>query len=71
VALLKGRKGYESFVMEGLSREIANPLERGKGHGIVGAKELINLLGVKSLFLTLTFGFGRNSVNGPPTQNPI
>jgi len=38
---VKGRKGYESFVMEGLSREIANPLERGKGHGIVGAKEFI------------------------------
>ena len=37
----KGRKEYEDFVMEGLSGKIENPLERGTGHGIVGANEFI------------------------------
>jgi DNA-binding MarR family transcriptional regulator len=37
----KGRKKYEDFVMEGLSGKIENPLERGTGHGIVGANEFI------------------------------
>ena len=31
----------EDFVMEGLSGEMTNPLERGKGHGIVGASGFI------------------------------
>lgn len=37
----RGRKKYEDFVMEGLSGKIENPLERGAGHGIVGANEFI------------------------------
>jgi REP element-mobilizing transposase RayT len=37
----RGRKKYEDFVMEGVSRDIANPLEKGVGHGIVGANEFI------------------------------
>ncbi len=37
----KGRRKYEGFVMEGIGGEVANPLERGKGHGIVGADEFI------------------------------
>jgi hypothetical protein len=37
----KGRRKYEGFVMEGLVGKIANPLERGKGHGIVGASEFM------------------------------
>jgi len=37
----KGRKKYEDFVMEGLSGKIANPLEKGIGHGIVGSNEFI------------------------------
>lgn len=37
----KGRKKYEDFVMEGLSGKIANPLEKGIGHGIVGANQFI------------------------------
>jgi DNA-binding MarR family transcriptional regulator len=37
----RGRKKYEDFVMEGLSGDIANPLEKGVGHGIVGANEFI------------------------------
>jgi len=37
----KGRRKYEAFVMEGIGGEVADPLERGKGHGIVGAEEFI------------------------------
>jgi REP-associated tyrosine transposase len=37
----KGRRKYEDFVMEGLSGKIPSPLERGRGHGIVGASEFI------------------------------
>ncbi len=37
----KGRRKYEDFVMEGLSGEITSPLERGRGHGIVGEIEFI------------------------------
>jgi len=37
----KGRKKYEDFVTEGISGEIPNPLERGTGHGIIGASEFI------------------------------
>ena len=37
----KGRKKYEDFVMEGLSGDVANPLEKGVGHGIVGVNEFI------------------------------
>jgi hypothetical protein len=37
----KGRRKYEDFVMEGIAGKILNPLERGEGHGIVGASEFI------------------------------
>jgi hypothetical protein len=37
----KGRRKYEDFVMAGLSGKIPSPLEKGKGHGIVGANEFI------------------------------
>ncbi len=37
----KGRRRYEDFVMEGITGEIPNPLERGKGHGIVGTSEFM------------------------------
>lgn len=37
----KGRRKYEDFVMGGLSGKIPSPLERGTGHGIVGANEFI------------------------------
>jgi putative transposase len=37
----KGRRKYEDFVMAGLSGKIASPLERGRGHGIVGATEFV------------------------------
>ena len=37
----KGRRKYEEFVIEGMSGKMASPLERGTGHGIVGAHEFI------------------------------
>ena len=37
----RGRRKYEDFVTQGLSGEIQNPLERGKGHGILGVEEFI------------------------------
>jgi len=37
----KGRKRYEEFVMEGISGKIPNPLERGRGHGIIGTSVFI------------------------------
>ncbi|MFH0870864.1 MAG: transposase [bacterium] len=33
----EGRKQYRDFVEEGLTRGMENPLERGKGHGIIGS----------------------------------
>lgn len=38
---LQGRRRYERFVSEGLSGELESPLERGRGHGIVGEKDFI------------------------------
>jgi len=38
---VRGRKAYEEFVMEGLSTNTESPLERGKGHGILGVPEFI------------------------------
>ena len=35
----RGKRRYEGFVMEGLDGKTTNPLERGRGHGIVGAGE--------------------------------
>jgi putative transposase len=36
-----GRRKYEGFVREGIAKELVNPLERGTGHGIIGASEFI------------------------------
>jgi putative transposase len=33
---VKGQKAYTRFVERGLSDDIPNPLEKGKGHGIIG-----------------------------------
>ncbi len=38
---LRGRRRYEGYVMEGLAGKTTNPLERGRGHGIVGASEFM------------------------------
>ena len=37
----KGRRKYGEFVTEGITGNMPNPLERGTGHGIVGASEFI------------------------------
>jgi putative transposase len=37
----EGRREYRSFVEEGLTRELESPLEKGKGHGIIGSAEFI------------------------------
>ncbi len=37
----RGRRRYEGFVMEGVSKEMPNPLERGVGHGMIGGREFI------------------------------
>ena len=36
-----GRKRYNGFVVEGLAGKTTNPLERGRGHGIVGASKFM------------------------------
>jgi hypothetical protein len=45
----QGRRKYERFVGEGLSKKIENPLERGKGHGVVGSMEFMER--IKQRFL--------------------
>jgi putative transposase len=37
----RGRRSYEEFVMEGISGIVPNPLEQGRGHGIIGTGEFI------------------------------
>ena len=36
-----GRRKYEVFVRGGMTGELPNPLERGRGHGIIGDSEFI------------------------------
>jgi len=38
----KGRERYGQFVRIGLKKKLENPLELGKGHGVVGEDEFIN-----------------------------
>jgi len=45
----QGRRKYERFVEEGLSKKVENPLERGKGHGVVGSMEFMER--IKQRFL--------------------
>ena len=47
---LEGRKEYRTFVEEGLTKEVENPLERGKGHGIIGSAEFLER--IKGKFLS-------------------
>jgi hypothetical protein len=40
--LYQGRyKAYRRFVEQGITREIENPMQRGRGHGIVGDQPFI------------------------------
>jgi hypothetical protein len=48
-ATFQGRKRYERFVEDGLALGMASPLEKGKGHGIVGEKEFVEK--IRGLFL--------------------
>ncbi|MCX5906882.1 MAG: hypothetical protein NTY64_06775 [Deltaproteobacteria bacterium] len=45
----RGRKSYRRFVEEGLGGEIESPLQKGKGHGIVGDGDFVER--VQDLFL--------------------
>jgi len=45
----RGRRNYRKFVEEGLEGEIESPLQRGKGHGIVGDEDFVE--GVRDRFL--------------------
>ncbi len=38
---LTGRRGHEAFVRGGMTGESPKPLERGRGHGIIGESEFI------------------------------
>ena len=45
----KGRQAYRQFIIWGIEQEIENPLELGKGHGIVGELDFIELIKEKFL----------------------
>jgi putative transposase len=38
----KGRQGYRRFILSGLEGTVENPLELGRGHGIVGGRDFID-----------------------------
>lgn len=38
----KGRQGYRHLIVSGFERELENPLELGKGRGIVGGKDFLD-----------------------------
>jgi len=38
----KGRRGYRNFILSALEGEPENPLELGRGHGIIGGKDFID-----------------------------
>jgi putative transposase len=50
----RGRRKYEEFVMEGLSAKMESPLERGKGHGILGVAEFMEK--IRGQYLPLSKG---------------
>jgi hypothetical protein len=43
----RGRRSYEEFIMEGISGKVPNPLEQGRGHGIIGTGEFIKKIRVQ------------------------
>jgi len=40
----RGRRGYARYVEQGLSTDYVNPLELGKGHGIVGDADFVDAI---------------------------
>jgi len=49
---VRGRRRYEAFVEAGVGEEVADPLEVGRGYGIVGPKEFIEKIREKYLSVT-------------------
>ena len=45
-----GRRGYARYVEQGLSADLVNPLELGKGHGIVGDADFVD--GIRERYLS-------------------
>jgi REP-associated tyrosine transposase len=45
----RGRRGYAGYVEQGLSGALLNPLELGKGHGIVGDANFVHAIRVRYL----------------------
>jgi len=42
--MARGRRGYARYVEQGLSGDLLNPLELGKGHGIVGDADFVDAI---------------------------
>jgi REP element-mobilizing transposase RayT len=38
----RGRRGYANYVEQGLATDLENPLELGKGHGIIGERDFVD-----------------------------
>jgi len=45
----KGRRGYARYVEQGLAADLENPLELGKGHGIVGDRDFVEAVRLRYL----------------------
>jgi putative transposase len=45
-----GRRGYARYVGQGLAIDLENPLELGKGHGIIGERDFVD--GVRDTYLS-------------------
>lgn len=45
----RGRRGYARFIEQGLSASLENPLELGKGHGIVGDANFVHAIRARYL----------------------
>jgi len=45
----RGRRGYARFVEQGLSASLENPLELGRGHGIVGDADFVHAIRARYL----------------------
>jgi len=48
-ATARGRRGYAWYVEQGLAAELGNPLELGKGHGIVGDANFVHAIRARYL----------------------
>jgi putative transposase len=46
----RGRRGYARYVEQGLAVDLENPLELGKGHGIIGERDFVD--GIRDTYLS-------------------